>query len=154
MLNLLLLGLAPPRATQLGSRLAQHYHLALADFAKFPQNAPLTARTNLQQKINVTIWLTLVEARLDQEDTNPGFVLLGFPQELTQAKELQKKLRSLKKPLTRVIQVTHPTAKPPLDPHLLAYYAKKDLLLTVADHKQDNKLFEAVIASLGQKISD
>lgn len=151
MLNLLLLGLTPTRATQLGNRLAQHYQLALADFVKFPQNAPLTTRTNLQQKINLTIWLTLIEARLDQEDTNPGFVLLGFPNDLVQAKELQKKLRSLKKPLTQVIQVNPPTAKQPLDNHLLAYYAKKNLLLTVADHKQDNKLLEALIPSIDQK---
>ena len=75
--------------------------LRTAVAAKTPLGVQARAAMDAGHLVSDQLVLSMIEGRLEDSDTSKGFILDGFPRNLTQAKALDEMLGSLGKPLEK-----------------------------------------------------
>ena len=79
--------------------------LRAAVAAKSPLGLQAKAAMDVGQLVSDQLVLGMIEERLAQKDTQKGFILDGFPRNLTQAKALDEMLGKLNKPLHAAVLI-------------------------------------------------
>jgi len=97
-----------------GKKLAEKYGipqistgdlLRAAVAAKTPLGQQAKATMEAGQLVSDEIVMGLIRERLGEPDTEPGFILDGFPRNLTQAEALDRMLEELDKPLQVALHI-------------------------------------------------
>ena len=79
--------------------------LRAAVAAKTPTGLQAKAAMDAGHLVSDQLVLSMIEDRLKEKDTNKGFILDGFPRNLTQAKALDDLLGSVNKPLNAAVLI-------------------------------------------------
>jgi adenylate kinase len=116
-LNVLLLGVQGSGKGTQAKRLASDYglaHIATGDMLR----SAITAGTELGKRVKPILesgelvpddlMIDLIRERLEQEDTEDGFILDGFPRTMRQAEALDSMLAEIGRPLSVVFELQTP----------------------------------------------
>jgi adenylate kinase len=116
-LNVLLLGVQGSGKGTQAKRLASDYglaHIATGDMLR----SAITAGTELGKRVKPILesgelvpddlMIDLIRERLEQEDTEDGFILDGFPRTMPQAEALDSMLAEIGRPLSVVFELQTP----------------------------------------------